>query len=44
MFKDIKEIKLIQEFCKTFILKLNKGNGVALINNNDYLIAVPKLF
>ena len=31
MFKDIKEIKLIQESCKTFILKRNKGYGDALI-------------
>ena len=45
IFKDSKEIKIIQKLPqKVAILKPDKGHGVVLLDNQDYVNSVEQLF
>ena len=45
IFKDSKKIKTIQQLCQDVaILKPDKGNGIVLPDNQDYVNSVEQLF
>ena len=45
IFKDSKKMKIIQQLRqKVAILKPDKGNGVVLLDNQDYVNSVEQLF
>ena len=45
IFKDSKKMKIIQQLCqKVAILKPDKGNGLVLLDNQDYVNSVEQLF
>ena len=45
IYKDIKKRKIIQELRKTTaILKPDKGNGIVIIDINDYVLSLENLF
>ena len=45
IFKDSKKIKITQQLRQNVaILKLDKGNGIVLLDNQDYVNSVEQLF
>ena len=45
IFKDSKKIKIMQQLRQNVaILKPDKGNGIVLLDNQDYVISVEQLF
>ena len=45
IFKDSKKMKIIQQLRqKVAILKPDKGNGLVLLDNQDYVNSVEQLF
>ena len=45
IFKDQKKIKLLKSLQKTItVLKLDKGNGIVLMDKSDYIHTVENIF